>query len=92
MNKIINLNEFREAKQLEDDYLKFLTYVNRYTGIPTDLISLIKVFFLNLRWLEGSINCLSVFSIVSTDDSNIEQTKTMLIDYLNKLIEDIKNC
>ena len=92
MGKVINLNEFKESKQLENDYLKFLTYVNKYTGIPTNLVQLVRVFFLNLRWLEGSVNCLSVLSIVSTNDKEIEETKTMVIDYLNKIIEDIKNC
>ena len=92
MGKVINLNEFKESKQLETDYLKFLTYVNKYTGIPTNLVQLVRVFFLNLRWLEGSVNCLSVLSIVSTNDKEIEETKTMVIDYLNKIIEDIKNC
>lgn len=92
MGKVINLNEFKESKQLENDYLKFLTYVNKYTGIPINLAQLVRVFFLNLRWLEGTVNCLSVLSIVSINDKEIEETKTMVIDYLNKIIEDIKNC
>lgn len=91
-SKVINLNEYRESKQLENDYLKFLTYVNKYTGIPITLAQLVRVFFLNLRWLEGTVNCLSVLSIVSINDKEIEETKTMVIDYLNKIIEDIKNC
>ena len=63
MGDIINLKDYKESAVLEEEYLKFLTHVNKFVGIPTTIPELAKTFYFTLRYLEGSVNCLDMLSI-----------------------------
>lgn len=92
MGKIINLNEYKDSKKIEDDYLKFLSYVNKYMKIPTNLPELVRCFYFILRYLEGTVNCFSILSVIKNiPDKEVEETRNMVINYLEDIINDLKH-
>lgn len=91
MGQLINLQEFKESKNYEKEYLKFLTYINKYLSIPTDVPSLAKNFYFTLRYLEGTMNCLSILSMVKQFDPKlVEEMKTMIGSYLQEIQDQLK--
>jgi hypothetical protein len=97
MTNIVDFIKFKETRedsnQLENNYLKFLTHVNQFLGIPSDMNKAFEVIYYNLRYLEGTINAISILSMLnrSIPRKDIEEGKIYLINWLNQIIEDIKN-
>lgn len=92
-DNVINLDEYRQFNKMEKDYQAFLTYVNKMLKIPKDVPSLARCFYFILRYLEGTVNCMFLLSILP----NIPQTQTfelkkMVIQYLEGILEDLKKC
>ena len=82
MGDIINLKDYKESAVLEEEYLKFLTHVNKFVGIPTTIPELAKTFYFTLRYLEGSVNCLDMLSILTTQpEQQIQEMKKMVRNY-----------
>ena len=95
MDNIVNFNKYKEDKEkeqiLEDNFLKFLTYVNKYVGIPTTFKKASEVIYYNLRYLEGTINCISMLQLFTkTNREEIEQFKKLTISWLESIIDSIK--
>lgn len=91
MGDIINLKDYKESAVLEEEYLKFLTHVNKFVGIPTTIPELAKTFYFTLRYLEGSVNCLDMLSILTTQpEQQIQEMKKMVRNYLEGLSEDLQ--
>lgn len=90
MGQLINLQEFKESKNYEKEYLQFLTYVNKYLKIPTDVPTLAKNFYFTLRYLEGTMNCLSILTMMKQMDPKlIEEMKTMVGAYLQEIQDQL---
>ena len=45
MGDIINLKDYKESAVLEEEYLKFLTHVNKFVGIPTTIPEILIALF-----------------------------------------------
>ena len=97
MSNVLDLERFRQNKQYaelyESKYLKFLSHVNKFTGVPTSINKCIELFYMSLRYLEGTVNALGILSTIkmNTNNNDVEQLKTMVIAWLQQLIDDIKS-
>lgn len=96
MGKLIDFNKYKGDKEsgdvLENKYLKFLTYVNKFTGTPTTGDKLAEILYYNLRYLEGTVNGMSMMSFLNVmTRKEIEEGKRLIIGWLNQIIEDVKN-
>ena len=88
---VISLDEYRQCNNLEEDYLKFLSHVNKFIKPPTSIPETIKIFYLILRYLEGTINAFSILTLVKrVPPEMITETKEMVINHLQSLIDDLK--
>lgn len=91
MGTVVSLDEYRKGNELEEEYLKFLSHVNKFVGIPKTLPECIKAFYFILRYLEGNVNCFSILSVLGfLSYKEVAENKKMLIDYLQKILDDIK--
>ena len=102
MTNILDFSKFKEIKdsqeslegnRLEDNYLKYLTHVNKFTGTPTTLDGVFEVFYYTIRYLEGTINALSVLKAINVHIPNtvFEEGKQKIITWLESIIEDLRN-
>ena len=92
MGKLININEYLKQQEIEKDYQKFLTQINKLIPLPTDIPKLIKAFYFTLRYLEGNVNgfsLLSAFGKIPYKEAN--QLKTIVVNYLEDILEDLKS-
>lgn len=91
MNKVVNLDDYRKSNQLEEEYLKFLTHVNKFVGIPTNVCELTKAFYFILRYMEGTINCFETLSILKPmPEKEMNEMRQMVVNYLNGLSQDLQ--
>lgn len=96
MAEVFDFNKFKEMKEsadkLENDYLEFLPWINKKLGIPTDLFSMMKVLFITLRFLEGTLNGFSILAtLTQMNRDKLEEGKQVIIDWLMDMIETVKN-
>ena len=86
MGDLVNLDEYRQSNEMEKEYLKFLTYTNKYLHIPTDVPDLIRCFYFTLRYLEGTVNALDILSMVKPlPEKEIEELKAHVIEQLDEI-------
>lgn len=91
MSKVVNLDDYRKSNELEEEYLKFLTHVNKFVGIPTSVPELSKAFYFILRYMEGTINCFETLSILKPmPEQQMEEMRNMVITYLQGLTQDLQ--
>lgn len=91
MGEIVNLEEYKQSKVLEEEYLKFLTYTNKFVGIPTSIPELMRAFYLILRYLEGTINCFETLSILKPmSEKDVSSLRQMVIEYLQGLQQELQ--
>ena len=92
MGKLIDITEYLKCKNIEEDYQKFLTHVNKFIGIPKDVISLSKAFYCTLRYLEGTINCLAFLPLLKpVNEKYYKELKEQIIIWLEGILQDLKN-
>jgi hypothetical protein len=88
MGDIIDLNEYRKMTNVDSDYEKFITAVNKAVGIPTSFNEIIRSFYFGLRYLDGTINCFEILSMVNSfPPEHVEQLKKLVSDW----VEEIKD-
>lgn len=99
MGIIVDFKKFREDKiasdRLEEKYLKYLSHVNKFNGVPTTFDKALEAMYFTLRYLEGTVNGLSI--LVALGVSNLSRTeidsmKGMLLSWIDDIRENIKNC
>lgn len=91
MAEIINLDDFRKANEIEEDYLKFLTHVNKFVKIPTNIPELSRCFYFILRYLEGTVNALEILSVIKNlPENEVYELKNQIIKYLDGLSADLR--
>ena len=91
MGNVVSLDDYRKSNELEEEYLKFLSHVNKFNKIPTDIPELMKCFYFTLRYLEGTVNCFEILSIIKgLDDSQIQDIKVNVGTYLESILQDLK--
>lgn len=90
-NNVINLEDYRKSNEMEEDYLKFLSHVNKFMKVPTTIPETVRAFYFTLRYLEGTINAFSILSIIKyMPEEQITEVKNMVINYMSSLIDDLK--
>ena len=99
MGIIIDFKKFREDKivsdRLEEKYLKYLTHVNKFNGVPTTFDKALEALYFTLRYLEGTVNGLSILMALGVSNlsrSEVDNMKGMLLSWLKDIEENIKNC
>lgn len=91
MGKVVNLDDFRKSNELEDEYLKFLSHVNKFVKIPTNIPELSRAFYFILRYLEGTINCFEILSVIKNlPQDEVSQLRQHLTAYLEGLSDDLQ--
>lgn len=96
MSNLINFEQFKQTKQhsndFEHNYNKFLTHVNKFTGIPSSYSKALEVLYYTLRYLEGTVNAMSIMGLLNIPMSrtDLEEGKKTVITWLEEIIEDIK--
>lgn len=91
MGEVISLDAYRESNVLEEDYQKFLTHVNKFNGIPTTTADLARTFYFILRYLEGTVNCFSILSLLHPmPEKEMYEMKQMVLDYINGIKSDLE--
>lgn len=91
MGDVVKIDDYRKSQALEEEYLKFLSHVNKFVKTPTDIVELAKCFYFTLRYLEGNINCLEVLSLMNRvqSDQTVEM-KNHVVQWMDRLTEDLK--
>ena len=90
MNNVVDLNTYRNLN-LEEEYLKFYSYVRKYMRIPTNVPELARDFYFILRFLEGSMNCLESLSLAKRlPENEVEEMKQMIYGFLDQISDDLK--
>ena len=60
-------------------------------GLLREIIIWTETFYFTLRYLEGSVNCLDMLSILTTQpEQQIQEMKKMVRNYLEGLSEDLQ--
>lgn len=91
LGDLINLEEYRQSNELEQEYLKFLTYINKYLHVPTDVPELVKCFYFILRYLEGTVNAFEILSVVKRlPPQQVDEMRNMVMGYMDKIIRDME--
>ena len=97
MTNILDFTAYKNNKQLsdklEESYLSFLSNVNKLVGVPSSVEDCAKVFYFIMRYFEGTLNCLSVLSLLKlkTDPKMSYELKQHLITWLEGILNDLKN-
>lgn len=91
MGDLINLEEYRQSNEMEKEYLKFLTHINKYLHIPTDVPELMKCFYFILRYLEGTVNAFEILSVVKRlPQDKVDEMRSMVLSYMDKIQSDLE--
>lgn len=91
MGDLVNLDEYRQSNEMEKEYLKFLTYINKYLHIPTDVPELMKCFYFILRYLEGTVNAFEILSVVKRlPQDKVDEMRSMVLSYMDKIQRDLE--
>lgn len=86
MGEAVNLDEWRKMNNMEEDYLKYLTHVNKFLHVPTDVPDLIRCFYFTLRYLDGTVNAFEILSLVKQlPEEETTKMKEMVVDYLDSI-------
>ena len=92
MGKIINIADYKSSKQLEEEYQKFLVYVNKRMGLPLDFGKLTLIFYCTLRYLEGTVNCMGILPLTKKIDERLwRELLEHIITWLEGIVEDLKS-
>lgn len=76
---------------MEQEYLKFLTHINKYLHVPTDVPELIKSFYFVLRYLEGTVNAFEILSVVKRlPQDKVDEMRSMVLSYMDKIQRDLE--
>lgn len=93
---IIDFQAFKNNKsdqdKLEDNYLKFLDYINAYLGVPSSFPKLLEATYFILRLLEGFVNIFSIlveYNLVSQND--VKDFKKYISDWLEDILKNLKD-
>lgn len=91
MGELVSLEEYRKSNSLEEEYLKFLSHVNKFNKVPTDIPELMKCFYFTLRYLEGTVNCFEILSVIKgLRDEQIQDIKVNVGNYLESILHDLR--
>ena len=90
VDNIVNFSDFRQGKDFEKDYPAFIGHTEKFFVEKMSAESMFKKLFYSLRYVEGTIRAiktLSMFGIVPELD---DKGRTLLIDWLQSMINDLK--
>lgn len=91
MGDVVDIEIYKKSKDIESDYLEFLSHVNKYISTPTTVGELARAFYLSLRYLQGTVNAMGILSMISpVPTTEFEEMKQMVTSYLNQLSEDVQ--
>ena len=93
MGKIIQFEAFKNSKQWDDEYPKFLGNVERYFGTKTDEEQMAKRLYYAMRYLQGVVNSFWIFDILQIKENTkeFERGKKYCIEWLEEIIATLKN-
>lgn len=95
MGEVIDFTKYKSEKEdpLEQDYIKFLSHVNKLVGQPKTVEKCIQIIYFTLRYFQGTINCLNTLPILGVycPREYIEQIKQTVLPWLNEISTTIKN-
>ena len=93
MGDVINLDEYRNSREIEEIYQEFVTYTNKFIGLPTDIIRATVILYCILRYMEGTINALNLLRDLdpNTDLSKLDEIKEIAIPWLESILESLKS-
>ena len=88
MDNIVDLNKYKEQNK---EYLNFVTHVQKLLGVPTDVNELMKTFEYLLCYLEGTVHCFEVLSVLKPMDAEaIEHMKMLVLNKLDSISNDLQ--
>lgn len=63
-NNIVQFEPFKNCKQWDEEYPKFLGNLEKHFGTKTDPQEMMKRLYYALRYLQGNINAFWIFDIL----------------------------
>lgn len=91
MGDLVKLEDYRQSNKLEEEYLQFLSHINKFMKIPTSIGEMARAFYFTLRYLEGTVNGLAILSLIkSMPQDELEEMKVMVTEYMDRLSADLK--
>lgn len=90
---IIDFEQFKNEKKLEQEYLKFLTYTEKYFKDYSEAEIFKRMYFI-VRYIEGTINAFNMILIARGSDKFEDNKRGIkyLIEFLENIIQDLKSC
>ena len=88
---VTNINEFKQSKQYEDDYLhKFLPIMQACFGTNKDAASLLQKLYVTIRYLEGTSRAVFILNSLEIAEENLNEGKQFYIDWLKEIINALE--
>lgn len=90
-NNIVDFEQFKGQKKLDEDYPKFLGNAERSFGGLADPKEMIKRLYYTLRYLEGHIRGMSLLFILTGQTMESQQEGIgYMIKWLESILEDLR--
>lgn len=88
VDNIVDLNKYRHQNK---EYLDFVTHIQKILGVPTNVDELTKTFEYLLCYLEGTVHCFEVLSVLKPMDAEaIEHMKMHVLNKLDSISNDLQ--
>ena len=90
-NNILDFEQFKGEKELEEFYPVFLGNVERTFNGRTSPKALFQRLYYTLRYLEGNLRTFQIFPVIGiTTDIENDRGKKFLIEWLESMLNDLK--
>lgn len=88
---VLNFELFKNQKELDNEYSKFLNHCNKYFGTNVSPEGVFKRLYFATRYLEGTVNGYKIFTMLGLTKEEYDKGTKLFCDWLEAIIKDLKN-
>ena len=91
-NNVVIFEAFKNAKQWDEEYPKFLGNAEKTFGAKTDTEEMLKRLYYAVRYLDGVSRSFFIFSMlgIKMKGKDFDRGKDYLIKWLEEIVENLK--
>ena len=90
MNNILDVELFKNQKQLDKDYFNYMGHCNRYFGTDVSPDGMFRRLYFATRYLEGTVNGYSVFTKIGINDEEYQKGTELFCSWLEDIIARLR--
>lgn len=88
---ILNFELFKNQKELDNEYTKFLNHCNKYFGTDVSPEGIFKRLYFVTRCLVGTVNGYKIFSLCGLSDKEYKKGTLLFYDWLEAIVKDLRD-